>query len=117
MISECSECKDTHWLNVPTNTCEACDVSCTGCTGAGNGNCKVCSTSGLTPYIKHVPSGKCLIQSCGNSENFFTPVSGKLFCDVGPSPAGVDVDACKTCEIVKGYFCTAKDLGGNIDGS
>jgi hypothetical protein len=36
-------------------------------------------------------SGKCLEKDkCGNGENFFTPVAGKLFCDVGSSPVGVD---------------------------
>jgi proprotein convertase subtilisin/kexin type 5 len=44
LISECSECKSTHFLSI--TTCTACDVSCVGCTGLGNGNCKACSTSG-----------------------------------------------------------------------
>jgi hypothetical protein len=57
LISECTECKDTHYLNV--NTCTLCDVSCNGCTGAGNGNCKMCSTSG-TLYSLHAMTSKCL---------------------------------------------------------
>jgi hypothetical protein len=91
--------------------CLACDVSCNGCTGSGNDKCKACSTSGATKYYLHAASGLCLEQKCGNSENFFTPVVGKKFCDVGLSPTGTDALGCITCEIQDGYYCKAKDYG------
>jgi hypothetical protein len=115
LISECGGCKDNHYLNV--KTCIPCDVACNGCTGAGNGKCKVCSTSGVKKYILHEDSKKCLVYECGNKENHFEPVAGTLFCDVGKTPTGVNADACKSCEVQKGYYCTAKDWGTNIDGS
>ena len=46
-----------------------------------------------------MPSGKCLLKKCGNKENFFTPVAGTLFCDVGESPTLVNEKACRLCEI------------------
>ena len=101
-----------------TGGCLACDVACDGCTALGNDKCKACSTSGATKYYLHVPSGKCLeINKCGNSENFFSPVAGKQFCDVGSSPTGLNALACINCEVQTGFHCSLKDIGGQIAGS
>jgi hypothetical protein len=92
LISECGGCKVTHFLDV--KTCTACNVACDGCTGLGNDKCITCSTSGVIKYKKHDSTGKCLEIKCGNKENFFIPVAGKLFCDVGSTATGLNADGC-----------------------
>ena len=97
MITECSECLDTHYINV--NTCTPCNVACNGCTAAGNDNCKLCNELGATKYKTDPVSNRCLATICGNKENFFVVPTGTESCDVGLTPTGDDILGCVSCVV------------------
>jgi len=85
-------CGHGYWYNV--DKCVKCDDACDGCTAGTNKDCDKCAET--FGYFKHVPSGKCLVQVCGNNENFGNfnlDHMNRSPCDAGPS----DTISCKKC--------------------